>query len=103
MKLQFKHQKFQSDAAKMVVDVFAGQPYLTPSYMMDRGSIEHEQIGTGEDNFTGWGNQKIVPELNDRIVLENIQKLQRKNQIEPSSKQKVGIILRLKWRQGIML
>ena len=37
MKLQFKHQKFQADAAKAVVDVFAGQPYLTPSYMMDRG------------------------------------------------------------------
>ena len=30
MKLQFKHQKFQADAAKAVVDVFAGQPYLTP-------------------------------------------------------------------------
>ncbi|MGN0394230.1 MAG: hypothetical protein ACI4EF_02605 [Coprococcus sp.] len=26
MKLQFKHQKFQADAAKAVVDVFAGQP-----------------------------------------------------------------------------
>ena len=37
MKLQFKHQKFQADAAKAVVDVFAGQPYLTPTYMMDRG------------------------------------------------------------------
>ena len=37
MKLQLKHQKFQADAAKAVVDVFAGQPYLTPSYMMDRG------------------------------------------------------------------
>jgi type III restriction enzyme len=37
MKLQFKHQKFQADAAKAVVDVFAGQPYLTPTYMIDRG------------------------------------------------------------------
>lgn len=37
MKLRFKHQKFQADAAKAVVDVFAGQPYLTPSYMIDRG------------------------------------------------------------------
>lgn len=27
MRLQFKHQKFQADAAKAVVDVFAGQPY----------------------------------------------------------------------------
>ena len=38
MKLKFKHQKFQSDAAKAVVDVFAGQPlYTATSYMIDRG------------------------------------------------------------------
>ena len=43
MKLQFKHQKFQADAAKAVVDVFAGQPYLTPSYMMDKGSGYYQQ------------------------------------------------------------
>ena len=30
MKIQYRHQKFQADAAKAVVDVFAGQPYLTP-------------------------------------------------------------------------
>lgn len=41
MKLQFKHQKFQEDAAKAVVDVFAGQPYLTPTYMMDRGNTSY--------------------------------------------------------------
>ena len=38
MKLQFKHQKFQADAAKAVVDVFAGQPYLTTNYRIDNGS-----------------------------------------------------------------
>ena len=32
MKLQFKYQKFQADAAKAVADVFDGQPYLAPSY-----------------------------------------------------------------------
>ena len=26
MKIQYRHQKFQADAAKAVVDVFAGQP-----------------------------------------------------------------------------
>lgn len=31
MKLQFKHQKFHANAVKSVVDVFAGQLYLTPS------------------------------------------------------------------------
>ncbi|WP_270467987.1 type III restriction-modification system endonuclease [Catenibacterium mitsuokai] len=85
MKLQFKHQKFQADAAKAVVDVFAGQPYLTPSYMMDKGSGLYQQSITEEEDFTGWSNHKIVPQLTDGQVLENIRKVQRKNQIEPSA------------------
>ena len=63
MKLQFKHQKFQADAAKAVVDVFAGQPYLTPSYMMDRGDRAYQISLTDEQDFTGWGNQRVIPEL----------------------------------------
>ena len=49
MKLQFKHQKFQADAAKAVVDVFAGQPYLTPTYMMDKGTVIEKQKVKGVD------------------------------------------------------
>lgn len=85
MKLQFKHQKFQADAAKAVVDVFAGQPYLTPSYMMDKGSGPYQQSMTEEEDFTGWSNHKIVPQLTDGQILENIRKIQRRNQIEPSA------------------
>lgn len=86
MRIQYKHQKFQADAAKAVVDVFAGQPYLTPTYMMDRGSSYIQQSLTDDVDFTGWSNQKIVPELSDRLILEHIQKIQRTNQIQPSSK-----------------
>ena len=86
MKILYKHQKFQADAAKAVVDVFSGQPYLTPTYMMDRGSGSY-QIGLQEEkDFTGWSNQRVVPELNDGIILEHIQKIQRANQIAPSVK-----------------
>jgi type III restriction enzyme len=86
MRIQYKHQKFQADAAKAVVDVFAGQPYLTPTYMMDRGTGTF-QIGMNEErDYTGWSNQKIVPELSDHLILEHIQKIQRTNQIQPSSK-----------------
>ena len=85
MKLQFKHQKFQADAAKAVCDVFAGQPYLTPSYMMDKGYVKNEQITLYEtERFTGFGNSRLVPELNDGVILENINRIQRSNQIEPS-------------------
>lgn len=86
MRIQYKHQKFQADAAKAVVDVFAGQPYLTPTYMMDRGSGYIQQSLADDVDFTGWSNQKIVPELSDRLILEHIQKIQRTNQIQPSSK-----------------
>lgn len=101
MKLQFKHQKFQADAAKSVVDVFAGQPYLTPSYMMDKGSGYYQQTLTDEDNFTGWRNQKIVPELNDRLILENINKIQRANQIKPSTKLEGKYNLTIEMETGV--
>lgn len=83
MKLQFKHQKFQADAAKAVVDVFAGQPYLTPTYMMDRG-VGYQQSLSDEDDFTGWRNERIIPELSDRVILEHLLKVQRAGQIKPS-------------------
>ena len=85
MKLQYKYQKFQADAAKAVVDVFAGQPYLTPSYMMDRGSGTYQTSITEDQDYTGWSNQKIVPELSDGTILEHLQIIQRTNGIEPSS------------------
>ena len=85
MKIQYKHQKFQADAAKAVVDVFAGQPYLTPSYMMDRGDMMNRQTTTTDDvDFTGWNNHRIT--LSDDVILENIKKIQRINQIKPSDK-----------------
>lgn len=85
MKIQYKHQKFQADAAKAVVDVFAGQPYLTPSYMMDRGD-NYQQTIMDDVNYTGWSNSKLIPEVSDRLILEHIQKIQRANLIEPSEK-----------------
>ena len=86
MKIRYKYQKFQADAAKAIVDVFAGQPYKTPSYMMDKGTGIF-QIGMDEEeDYTGWSNYRVVPELNDQMILEHIQKIQRTNQIAPSSK-----------------
>lgn len=101
MKLQFKHQKFQADAAKAVVDVFAGQPYLTPSYMMDRGDDRYKQITDTDEEFTGWSNQKIVPELSDRTILEHIQKIQRSNQIKPSDKLEGRYNLTIEMETGV--
>lgn len=101
MKLQFKHQKFQADAAKAVVDVFAGQPYLTPSYMMDKGP-GHYQIGMNEEqNFTGWSNGRLVPGMSDGVILEHIQKIQRAGQIEPSKKLEGHYNLTIEMETGV--
>lgn len=101
MKLQFKHQRFQAEAAKAIVDVFAGQPYLTPSYMMDRGNRTYQMSLTDEQDFTGWGNQRIVPELNNQIILDHIQKIQRVHQIEPSSKLEGTYNLTIEMETGV--
>ena len=100
MKLQFKHQKFQADAAKAVVDVFAGQPYLTPTYLMDRGSDTH-QLTLEAMNFTGWRNEPIVPELNDQVVLEHLNKIQRANQIAPSPRLEGRYNLTIEMETGV--
>ena len=101
MKLQFKHQKFQADAAKAVVDVFAGQPYLTPSYMMDKGKESRQQSYTEKDDFTGWANAKIVPELNERLILENIQNVQKNNMLAPSKELKGRYNLTIEMETGV--
>ena len=101
MKLQFKHQKFQADAAKAVVDVFAGQPYLVPSYMMDKGTGLYQQTLTEEEDFTGWSNHKIVPGLSDKSILEHINSIQRANQIKPSSKLEGRFNLTIEMETGV--
>jgi len=84
MKLQFKHQKFQSDAAQAVVSIFAGQPYSERSYSIDPGKGDFSALGNA--GFTGWCNMPVVPELTDELILERIRKLQRDADLEPSRK-----------------
>ena len=80
MKLQFRHQKFQSDAATAVCDVFAGQPFHAPTYMIDPGL---GQMGLYDaQNFTGFNNAPVA--IGDDKVLEHIRTIQRSGQIKPS-------------------
>src|SRR5208337_1061901 len=93
MKLQFKHQKFQADAAQAVCDVFSGQPKVTPIYMIDKGLSDKKdrQIKFGSDglvdeeefDFTGYKNSRI--RITDDYILKNLQTIQRSLQIEPST------------------
>ena len=83
MKLRFKHQKFQADAAKAVVDVFAGQPKNEGiSYLIDKGATQTAQ-GELDTEFAGFKNARVI--LDDSTVLNNIQQIQRANLIKPSN------------------
>ncbi len=64
MKLQLRHQPFQSDAAKAVCDVFAGKPFRTATYMIDSclGQLSLSQM----QDFLGFSNAPIV--VSDRIA-----------------------------------
>lgn len=86
MKLKFKHQKFQADAAAAVCDVFAGQPNISSSYIIDKGMVSgvEQQSMFGEVDFTGFNNKKVI--LSDDAIKTNIQRIQRQYQIEPSTK-----------------
>lgn len=83
MKLQFKQQKFQQDAANAVVNVFRGQPFFTPTYLMDSGSDGSYGL-IDKFEFTGWNNNKIVPQLTEDAILSNLKKVQMQNGIQPS-------------------
>lgn len=56
---------------------------------------------TDEEDFTGWSNHKILPELSDRIILENLQKIQRTNQLKPSEKLEGHFNLTIEMETGV--
>lgn len=80
MKLQFRHQPFQAEAAKAVCDVFAGQPFHAPTYMIDHGL---GQLNLNDaTRWMGFNNAPVV--LSDDKILENIRNIQRQGSIKPS-------------------
>ena len=88
MKLQFRHQSFQLDAATAICDVFAGQPFHSPTYMVDPGidlDAGEKQFALPEARkFTGFNNAPVA--ISDDKVLEHIRALQRAGQIKPSDR-----------------
>lgn len=73
MKLKFKNQKFQSDAAKAVTDVFLGQPNSEmQEYTHDMGV---DTSGQSDMDFgsVGFRNHPIM--LSDEQLLENIRNI----------------------------
>lgn len=76
MKLQFKHQSFQRDAARAVVEVFRGQP-LQDAFAYSRG------VGKGRLalEIQGFRNHDIV--LSDIVLTQNIRTVQIAQDLQP--------------------
>lgn len=102
MKLKFKQQKFQADAAQAVVDVFAGQGKKQNKYIMDI-DLHEKQMTVGEDiDFMGVANQKINPILSADKLLSQIRKVQIDNSIKPSEKlEGDGLNLSIEMETGV--
>lgn len=78
MKIQFKHQGFQQEAARAVVDVFSGQPLLDAfTYRMDQGRGGH----SASLQTTGFRNQNIS--LSDDSLRNNIRAVQQAQDLKP--------------------
>lgn len=76
MKLQFKHQSFQREAARAVVDAFLGQPLQDAfAYRMDVGK------GVLALEAQGFRNQEL--QLSDAQLTENIRAIQTKQELQP--------------------
>ncbi len=101
MKLQFKQQKFQADAARAVADVFDGQPYLTPSSRMEEGTGYYQRTLTEGADFTLWPNAELIPELGKDRILEQIRRVQKRNQITPSEELKGTYNLTIEMETGV--
>ena len=72
MKLQFKEQRYQTEAVDAVVDCFAGQPFSDGlTYRIDPGDADARRM----ELHSGLRNTEI--QLDPARLLENIQEIQR--------------------------
>lgn len=90
MKIKFKHQQFQLDAVKSIVDCFEGQPNELSRFTLDRGRRQKpeqmvmDDLANAEQANIGFKNNAI--QLIDQEILKNIQTVQRKNGLKISEK-----------------
>ena len=101
MKLRYKHQRFQENAARCVVDAFIGQPKSDglSNFMVDPGKGDPDGI---KFDMEGFGNQEIV--LAQEDITENIRAVQMQQGIRPvehlEQLQGVGTALTIEMETG---
>lgn len=99
MKIKFKVQPYQTAAVEVVVDCFAGQPYQDAlGYLIDPGTQQKTVVdvpqqaldygvttGAIDDNVDLQGFRNGEIRLTPEQLLENIQKVQKKQNLFPSA------------------
>ena len=81
MKLKFKQQNYQTQAVEAVVDCFKGQPNTAEiGYRIDPGTPAEDLLPM---EGSGFRNAALV--LTEQQILENIQKVQREQNLSRSS------------------
>lgn len=80
MKLKFKVQPYQTNAVNDVVDCFAGQPLSAGlTFRIDPGDVKKFQHYRPEAEYEGFKNADLS--LTDAQILDNIQKVQRRQNL----------------------
>ena len=77
MKLRYKHQRFQTEAALAVANAFMGQP-------KSNGQSDHiVDLGNRQDLFSlqGFGNKKLI--LAREAICENVRAIQTEQGLKP--------------------
>lgn len=76
MKLKYKYQRFQADAARSVTDIFKGQPYKEGAeHLIDQGTNK------GFYTEIGFGNQPLM--LDTQTLTDNVRQIQQGYDLKP--------------------
>ena len=95
MKLKFKHQAYQADAVRAVVDCFQGQPKATGmKYTIDPGRVpSYGSAPLPGTEDAGFANAAL--EISQSAILSSLQAIQREQRIPVSEYLKVTDISKL--------
>lgn len=95
MKLKFKHQAYQADAVRAVVDCFQGQPKTSGlKYAVDPGAASPKGfVALPGTEVEGFANAALA--ISPATVLKNLQEIQREQKIPVSDILKVTDVSKL--------
>lgn len=100
MKLKFKKQQFQLDAVDAVCDIFEGQAKDNHQYLFGRQNKSQLGAYSGDSGVYAWKNASV--DISEEKLLKKIQEVQKKNDIERSSKlEGQGLNLTIEMETGV--